>query len=324
MKGLIDTTLREGVQTAGISFSKEDKEEIVAALTVVGIEEIEVGIVNAYDQELAGIIRQCRQISPRTKISLWSLCRKTDIALAAQLSPDVLSLSLPVSDIHLKYKLQKNRSWVADTLVESVSYAKKQGFKQISLGLEDATRADLNFIMEIGRLAEKLGVFRLRLADTVGIASPRQIQTMLHAFNHSTLELGVHCHNDFGMATANCIAALEAGAAWADVTILGLGERTGTARLEEVTAYLALQNGKSYTIAAIPALSRKVSALTNKPIPDNQPITGQAIFTCETGLHLQGLEQSPHTYEPFPPELVGARRHLIYGDKVGRRGRLMR
>ena len=319
MKGLIDSTLREGAQTVGVSFSFQQKIAIVKALADIGIEEIEIGLATRFDPELKPLMHECRKFKSPTQLSVWSLCRKEDIDYAAALNPDVLSLSLPASDRHITKKLNKSRQWCLDTLAKAVLYAKDLGIRKISLGLEDATRADPDFIQQLIKRAEKSGVARIRLADTVGIATPATIHKLISSLiANCSLEIGVHNHNDFGMATANSITALDAGAHWADVTVLGLGERTGNARTEEVAGFLALQNGRSYRTEKLKALCSLVSKAASRQIAPHQPVIGNNIFACETGLHLQGLEQDPATYEPYNPKQVGTTRHLIYGQKTGR------
>jgi len=300
MKGLIDTTLREGVQTMGVSFSLSQKCAIVQALHEIGVEEIELGIATPLDHDLPALMAYCRRFTGRQSYSLWSMCRKDDIEYAAGLAPDVLSLSIPVSDLHIFKKLKKSRGWVLHTLRDAVVRARHLG-QRISLGLEDATRAKDDFLAEVMKTAAENGVFRLRFADTVGVASPLTIHKLIAAARANyTMEIGVHTHNDFGMATANCLAALEAGASWADVTVLGLGERAGNARLEEVAAYLAIRKDRHYRTESIRELCGLVSRAANMKISARHPVIGHDIFACETGLHLQGLEMDPMTYEPYP------------------------
>lgn len=318
MKGIIDSTLREGEQTVGIRFSSEQKIEIIKQLCNIGVEEIEVGIASSYDNTPAFLIKQCKEIGLSTRLAVWSRCNKKDIEIAASTKPDVVSLSIPVSDLHIKEKLGKSRKWVLSKVKESIHYVKNLGIPAISIGLEDATRADINFLVNVIKTAEKAGAERIRIADTVGIASPAQISGLIEQVKkNSTIEIGVHMHNDFGMATANSMAAIEAGADWADTTVLGLGERTGNARFEELIGYLSFQKGKNYKTNMIPALCKYVAFAANRTIAVNHPIVGKDIFSCETGLHLHGLHHAPKTYEPFEPEKVGARRRLLFGDKIG-------
>jgi homocitrate synthase NifV len=202
-----------------------------------------------------------------------------------------------------------------------VRRARRKGLA-VSLGFEDATRADRNYLLHLARLAEQTGVSRIRLADTVGIASPLVFQSLVKQLKEVLLncEIGVHTHNDFGMASANAITALECGAQWADGTILGLGERTGCARLEELVGYLQLNRGvNKFDIASLKVLATEVADFTNRNISATQPLLGDDIFACETGIHLHGLIANPETYEPYAPESVGAGRKLIFGAKIGRR-----
>lgn len=318
---LIDTTLREGEQTPGVSFSLEQKKRIIDGLVATGVSEIEIGLASPLSTGSDVLATYCRTRHPDLRFSLWSRCHSGDIDNGALLGPDILSLSIPVSDLHIEQKMGKDRRWVECTLIQSVRRARRKGLA-VSLGFEDATRANREFLLHLAKLAEHSGVSRIRLADTVGIASPLTIQSLINSLRKvlSVCEIGVHTHNDFGMASANAITALECGAQWADGTILGLGERTGCARLEELVGYLQLNKGVSQLdIASLKVLATEVAQFTNRNISATQPLLGDDIFACETGLHLHGIIANPDTYEPFSPESVGAGRKLIFGSKIGRR-----
>lgn len=320
MQGLIDSTLREGGQTVGVNFAPEEQLAIVDGLARVGIEEIEVGVASSRNPLLRELIQYCRASGYKGRLALWSRCHAADVALAADLGPDILSLSIPVSALHIEKKLGKTRHWVKDIAGAAIRQALALGIPQVSLGLEDASRAEPEFLEEMVHMAAASGAFRIRLADTVGILSPGEMQDLVTMIQQWTaLPLGVHCHNDFGMATANSLAALEAGAAWADVTVLGLGERAGNARLEELVGYLAVRRQRAYAIREIPALCQTVALAAGRRIEPHHPVVGQKIFSCETGLHVQGLLRAPETYEPFSPVRVGAARQLLFGEKTGRR-----
>jgi homocitrate synthase NifV len=203
----------------------------------------------------------------------------------------------------------------------SIDFARQQGLS-VSIGFEDATRSDPAFLMRMAKAAEQHGAIRIRLADTVGIASPAQLAGLVTSLKMSLniCHVAVHTHNDFGMATANAIAALEAGALSVDGVVLGLGERTGCARLEEIVGYLSLAKGVSQLKPEyLKPLAHYVAGISGRSIAGNRPIIGEDIFTCETGLHLQGLQRKPLTYEPFCPERVQAERKLLFGSKSGRR-----
>jgi homocitrate synthase NifV len=321
MVHLLDTTLREGEQTVGIHFTIEQKKKIIDGLARIGVFELEIGVASPMARDLTDITAYCRRNHTRLRTSLWCRCKDEDIHYAATLAPDCLSLSIPVSDLHLTKKLRKNRDWAADALRSAILLARTKGL-QVAVGFEDATRAEPAFLLHMASLALHAGAFRIRIADTVGISSPARLASLIKDLKKSlgNCEIGVHTHNDFGMATANAVAALESGAHCADVTILGLGERTGCARLEEVAGYLGIMGSCSQLkVEHLKPLSLYVSEITGKYIDDCRPLLGEKIFTCETGIHLHGLQIDHSTYEPFPPERIGASRHLVFGAKCGKK-----
>jgi homocitrate synthase NifV len=317
----VDSTLREGDQAVGIKFTPDQKVEIAAELIRIGIEEIEVGVVSSLNKDLVEVVRRCRCQAQVTRLALWCRCRAGDIAQAAELAPDVLSLSIPVSDLHIKTKLKKDRKWVLRQLDQGIRQAHSAGIGYVSIGFEDATRAEADFVVQAAQVAQRAGADRVRLADTVGIATPASIARLIGAVSEKVdLEKGVHMHNDFGMASANAVAAFEAGANWADVTVLGIGERAGNSRLEEVAGFLALRQGRDYRLGNLRELVAKVAQMAKKEIDSQHPVVGDRIFACETGLHIMGLARDSRTYEPYDPGLVGARRQVLYGSKIGRCG----
>jgi len=323
---IIDATLREGEQSPGLLFSLNEKKSIVDGLAKIGITEVEVGIASELQADPAPIIKYCRTNNPQLQLSLWSRCKKEDIAFAAECGPDIISLSIPVSDIHLTDRLQKSRKWAKATMIDCIKYARKHNMA-VSVGFEDATRSDPAFLISMAQAAEQHGATRIRIADTVGIASPGVITKLIKKLkkNLNGCSIGIHAHNDFGMATANNIAAIDAGASSVDVVALGLGERTGCARLEEVVGYLALaRNNTSLHPEHLKPLATYVAGIAKRVISPTRPVIGEGIFTCETGLHLQGLQRNPKSYEPFNPERVQAKRKLLYGSKSGKNALLFR
>ena len=320
-KKIIDSTLREGEQTPGTYFSIADKKRIIDGLAQIGVAEIECGIASSHYPNTENLVRYIKRNNSNIQSSLWCRCHKEDINFGIAISPDTLSLSIPVSDLHIREKLGKDRKWIRKTMRNALRQVAKTNI-QAAVGFEDATRADISFLTEMSLLAKKEGACRIRLADTVGRATPAEFGALVATIKKvvGILPVGVHTHNDFGMATANAITGLENGADWADTTVLGMGERTGCARLEEVAGYLALiQDNTDLHPTEILPLSRLVAEITTTHIPMNQPIIGERIFTCETGLHLQGLYKNPKTYESYPPEKVGGCRSLLVGAKSGKR-----
>ncbi|XOF32154.1 MAG: LeuA family protein [Candidatus Electrothrix sp. YB6] len=320
---IIDSTLREGEQTPSVIYTDKARQSIIAGLHRVQVNEIELGVAAAVHTHLPRLVKKARRITAGScRLALWSRCLREDIAFAAGCRPDVLSLSVPVSDSHIQKRLRKERPWVKENLASAIRQALKSGIPFVSVGLEDASRAEPDFLIEIAQTAAKNGAGRIRLADTVGIGSPGSIAGLVLAVKEAVpgIKIGVHCHNDFGMGTANSIAALEAGADCLDATVLGIGERAGNCRLEEVIGFLSLVHGNTrYRPDFLPDLCRTVAKATGKSIADNHPLIGSEIFTCESGLHQHGLHIKPEMYEPYAPERVGGTRRLRFGSKTGRK-----
>ncbi|MCE1175201.1 MAG: hypothetical protein LWW77_11425 [Propionibacteriales bacterium] len=318
---LIDTTLREGAQAPAPYLSAEQKATIVESLALIGVGEVELGHVVAEssfgNHELATLSEVAVEVGLRR--SIWCRARREDIEAAAALAPEVISFALPVSDRHLRGRLGKDRSWALDQLVELTDFARSLGVGYLSVGLEDATRTEVGFLREVSAAADWVGVDRLRIADTVGIAPPGLIASLVGEVAAVYAgEIAVHLHNDFGMATANAIAAIQAGAAWADVSLLGLGERAGISKLEEVAGWLALQTGAPYDLLAAREISEQLADWVGRPVAGHTPVIGPDIFTAESGLHVAGIASDPTTYEPYPPEAVGSVRQLRLGRHSGR------
>ncbi|MEW6381223.1 MAG: homoaconitate hydratase [bacterium] len=320
MKGIIDTTLREGEQSAYVYFNLAEKLHIIGLLDKVGVDEIEAGVA-VMNPETKELFRQVRERTLSPRLSLWCRCLSSDIDETLSLSPDILSMSISVSDIHIKKKLGKDRKWVLTRVSESIQQAKDTAPScYLSLGLEDASRADHAFVEKVCSLAQEEGIKRIRYADTVGIMDPMtMMSTITRLRSLLKVDLGVHTHNDFGMATANAISALAAGADFIDVTVNGLGERAGNAALEEVAAFLAKRKGvDKYNLKPLRFLSWYVAKASHIAIPPKKPIVGKDIFTCESGIHLDGLIKNPSNYEPYDPAEVNMERKFLVGKKAGR------
>lgn len=320
---LVDTTLREGDQACVRYLPPERVETLLEGLARAGVQEVEVGSVVA-DQTLdagdvAGRIAWARAIDPNVRVAVWARARPEDIAAAGRLRPDVVSVAVPVSDLHLTARLHVSREWALAQPARITAQARAAGLATVSVGLEDATRADIEFVAQMARAAARAGVDRLRVADTVGVATPA-IMADLVAVVHEEFpgEIGVHAHDDFGMATANTLTALHSGAEWADVSLLGLGERAGIARTEEVAGWLTLREGAWFDLPLLARMCRDLAGWVGQPRPLRDPIVGEQIFACESGIHLAGLAADTRCYEPYPPESVGARRTWRLGRRAGR------
>lgn len=323
MGRLIDSTLREGAQAPVRYLNVDQKSAVLAALSVIGVDEVELGHAVAETglgrSPVAELMDVASEVAPGVRRAIWCRARPEDIEAAAALEPEVVSFALPVSDHHLVTRLGRDRGWALDQVTRLVDVARTAGTEYVSIGLEDATRADIAFLRDVASAAEWAGADRIRISDTVGIAGPDRIgQLVIDLGARFGGEIGVHLHNDFGMATANAVAAFAAGAAWADVSLLGLGERSGISRLEEVVAWLTLQEGDPHDLMAVRDIAARLAEWVGRPIGAGCPILGSDIFTSESGLHVAALVADPTTYEPYPPEAVGAQRSLRLGQYSGR------
>ncbi len=315
---LLDTTLREGIQRWGVYFPFQVRRKIVEYLTSLRIEEVELGVVG--EEHLKDLILAVSKLARNTKFSVWLRLKEEDIEKATSLPKVGFNLSVPVSDLHLKYKLRLTPKSLLKRVKEIVTFATKHT-PCLTLGLEDAPRARREFIFQICEVAIAAGAHRIRISDTLGIFNPLEIAELISTLKKTfpETEIGFHGHNDFGLATANAITALLVGADWVDVSVLGLGERAGIAVLEEVLAYLYFyQNRKYYRIELLPKLSHYVAWHAGDIIPEFRPVIGRKLFYCESGLHVDGLKKVPGLYEPFPPEVLGLKRKLSLGAKSGR------
>jgi homocitrate synthase NifV len=229
---LLDSTLRDGEQSPGICYSAEQKLKIAALLDYSGIYQIEAGIP-AISKHEKDIITRIIENRKNAVISVWARLLPSDIEHAIDTRPDIIHISIPVSPIHIHEKLRKDKDWVMSQLRDCL-YIIDKNCVPLSVGFEDAFRSDIDFMVTIAKILLDYGVTRIRLADTVGVASPSHCRTLVNELSErldGKAELGIHAHNDFGMAVANTREASKAGCLYADVTVGGIGERAGNCNL---------------------------------------------------------------------------------------------
>lgn len=317
-----DTTLRDGEQTAGVVFSKRDKIAIARMLDSIGVPELECGIPAMGKEERSGI-KALVDLGLNARLIAWNRAVVPDIRASLECGVTAVDISLSVSDIMIGNKLRKSRQWVMEQLKVALDFAKRHGL-YVSVGGEDSSRADLSFLAELMRVTRELGGDRFRFCDTLGILDPFGMYERVRALREAVPELPieVHAHNDFGMATANTIAGIRAGATFANTTVNGLGERAGNAALEEVVMGLKHASGRDTGIAChrFRELSLFVAKASQRPLPSWKAVVGESVFAHESGLHTDGVLKDPKNYEGFDPAEVGLSRTIVVGKHSGSSG----
>lgn len=317
---LNDTTLRDGEQAPGITFSPDEKVRLAFLLDRVGVSGIEAG-TPACGREEREALKRISRLGLKAEVSAWCRARKSDIQAAADCGVESVAVAISLSDIHLRYKYGRSPGWARDLFEKSIAFAQESGLK-VCAALEDASRTPPGRILNLARAAKDAGASRIRLSDTVGILDPRSTGDLVGSVAGALdLDLEFHAHDDLGMATANSIAAVQAGATHLSVTALGLGERAGNAALEEVSLAVksCLQRSTGVKLDHLPFLCDEVARITGDPIPPDKAVVGSRVFTHESGIHVDGILKHPSTYEPYPPEMVGRVRSFVLGKHSGRR-----
>ena len=315
---IIDTTLRNGEQTAGVVFSKHEKIRIAKLLDEVGIPEIEIGTPSLGPAERE-IIKEIIASKPNCKLFAHCEADPANIAYAAECGIKNIIINISTSDLHLKVKYGKTRTWALNQLRETISEAKSNGLDFI-VSAEDATRTDLEFLLKMINIAQKKGAYRFRICDTVSRLDPFRtflyINTILNTID---FPIEVYNHNDFGMATANAMAAIRAGASSLVTSVNGLGEGTGNAALEEIVMALKYleEVDLGMTTSKFRELSEYVAKASARAIPVWKAIVGTNVFAHESGIHADGVLKNPRNYEVFEPGEVGLTRQLVVGKHSG-------
>jgi homocitrate synthase NifV len=315
---IVDTTLRDGEQSAGVAFDRDAKVAVARLLDATGVHEIEVGIP-AMGGDEALQIREIAGLGLRADLLGWCRAVRQDVEAAEACALSRVELSIPASDRMIRARLG-SREEALSRLCDTIAFAVDRGL-WVAVGGEDGSRADPSFLLELASRAQEWGARRFRFCDTVGVLDPFSTAERV-ALLAASLEIPVemHTHDDLGLATANALAGLRAGARCVDVTVNGIGERAGNAALEEVVMGLRLLAGRDPGVdtTRLGELSALVATASRAPLPPWKAVVGSNAFAHEAGIHVDAVLEDPGLYEPFAPELVGALRQLRIGKHSGR------
>jgi isopropylmalate/homocitrate/citramalate synthase len=313
-----DTTLRDGEQAPGVAFNVAQKLEILDALISAGIRWVEVGIPAMGGDELQALEAMLERRYDANLIA-WNRGKPEDIAQSLKLGFRHVHVGLPTSEIHLKSSVAKDRGWLLERATAMIKMGKDAG-AFVSISAEDVGRTERTFLQEYaGRVAEA-GADRIRLSDTIGTLSPAQYAEVVKAVSEvSSIASQCHCHNDFGLAVANTLAGLEAGATYFHACINGMGERAGMPDIASTLMSLSHFHGVDLGVdlTQLKRLSDIVAKHSRHPCMPWHPVVGDNVFAHESGIHSKGMLADTRTFEPFAPELVGGTRRYVIGKHTG-------
>jgi len=318
---VLDTTLRDGEQTPGISLTASEKLRIATKLDEIGVNVIEAGSAITSSGERKAI-KQITKEGLKCEIASFARAVRLDIDFALECDVDSVHLVVPTSDLHIEQKLKKTKEELILQAIDACEYAVDHGLI-VELSAEDATRSDIDFLRKIFKEGVSVGANRICACDTVGMLTPEKSKDFYSQLNNLGVPLSVHCHNDFGLAVANTLSALKAGVKQVHCTVNGIGERAGNASLEEIIVSLNTLYDDYETdinIHELYSTSKLVARLTGVYLQPNKAIVGENAFAHESGIHADGVMKNAATYEPISPELVGHKRKFVMGKHIGTKG----
>ena len=321
---ILDSTLREGEQHPGVSFTIKQRIQIAWMLDSFGVDQIEISPVVSPDhfEATKTIIKQ----GLRADIMAHTRAIKSDVDVAIDCGANWIATYMGISDIHLSAKLKITREEAKIRALEVADYIKAHGLKA-RFTMEDASRTEPAFLLEMCKEMNKCGIERISIPDTVGIMRPRGMYNLVKMvydnIDKNKTSVDVHCHNDVGLALANALAGCEAGANQIHTTIDGFGERTGIPSLAETAVALTLiykSNNNNLRLHMLRDLSKTIAEYVNLPIPESKPIVGDSAYKHKAGTHLAAILRNPAAYEIIEPKIVGNRRKIVFGELAGKNG----
>lgn len=319
MLEILDTTLREGEQTPYVNFTVDEKVEIAKMLDRVGVEMIEAGDPSV-SPNVAKAIERIASLDLRAEIVAHSAATRLGIDRAKACGAKRVAIFYATSKIHLDSKLHKSQKEALAIIQEHICYAKNLGLN-VRYTPEDATRTDFDYLVEACNTAIRAGADRISFADTLGIMQPHTLNERVSQLRRKLLpcQIDLHCHDDYGLALANAMAGIRAGANCIHTTVNGMGERTGIPDLAEtILAFHNLEGAEKYNIQPLMELSSYLEKVSGFFLAPNKPITGQNAFSHKSGVHTNGILKDPRTYEPFDPSILGRERKIIIDKYTGR------
>jgi 2-isopropylmalate synthase len=315
---ILDTTLRDGEQTPGVAITVDEKIRIAKKLDKLGVDTIEVGFPASSPGEMRAA-REILKLGLKPKICGLARPLANDLNAAIDCEVDYIHTFIGTSPLHRKYKLKMSQEEILSKSVDAIEYIKDHGIIA-EFSAEDATRTEFEFLKEIYTAVEDAGADYINVPDTVGVMIPASMSYLISELKKIlSTPISVHCHDDFGLAAANSLSAVESGAVQIHTTINGLGERAGNASLEEVVMSLTAQYNIKTNINTrlLVDTSEFVSRITGIKMPPNKAIVGENAFAHEAGIHVHGVLQKAETYEPITPEMVGHKRRIVLGKHTG-------
>ena len=317
-----DETLRDGEQTPGVYYTLEEKVELARLISACGVDVMNVGIPAISPLELKSVKAIAKE-GLEAKVLAAARTVRSDIDAVIASDASEIAAFIAASEVHLRHKLNMTQEKAIEVAVDSVQYAKDHGLK-VTFVTEDTVRADMGFVQRMYQACIDAGAKRVLFCDTVGVMTPSTfgwwLDEMVRRVDRD-VEYGVHVHNDFGLAAANTLTAIEHGIPCANTTVNGIGERAGNASFEEVVMALEELYHVDTHIdkAALYALSRRVEEVAGVPVAFNKAVVGYNAFTHESGIHTDGVIKNTATYEPMQVEELGRRRRFVFGKHTGTR-----